>query len=301
MNTEDFIKKANLKHNNKFSYEKSKYVRYHDKLTIICDIHGEFEQSPYVHIRGSGCPQCYGNKKLTTPEFIKKAQKIHGNRYNYDLSVYSGNKGKIIINCPEHGGFEQRATRHLSGDGCPTCARELVAKKNTKNTEWFVASSNDIHGDLYNYSKTKYKSIYSPVIIICKKHGKFEQKPRIHLNGCGCPYCGNNSKGEFRIKKYLEENNVLFERQKLFKKCKGKKRKLPFDFYLPNENILIEFDGIQHFKPVDRFGGKDGFIETKINDNIKDMFALENNIILYRIKYNEKIENKLNQILNLKQ
>jgi hypothetical protein len=292
MNTEDFIKKANTKHNNKFSYEKSKYVRFHDKLTIICDIHGEFEQSPYVHLRGSGCPHCYGNKKLTTTQFIKKAQKVHGNKYNYDSSVYSGNKGSVIIQCPKHGEFMQRATRHLSGDGCPTCSRILITNKNTKTTPQFISESKQIHKNKYSYSECKYVGYNIPVTIICLKHGKFEQKPTNHLQGKGCPIC-KESKGENSVRTFLNENNIKFEKEKTFTKCKGSRQVLPFDFYLPEHNILIEYDGRQHFEPVDAFGGEIQYEETKKNDSIKNDFALENKIPLYRIKYNENLEKKI--------
>jgi len=126
---------------------------------------------------------------------------------------------------------------------------------------------------------------------------QFQQKPHTHLKGSGCPYCGNNSKGESKIKRILDANKIDYISQKYFNNCKGIKRKLPFDFYLPKQNILIEYDGVQHFRPVDIFGGQIGFEKTKTNDTIKNKYSLDNGIKLFRIKYNENLENKLNRII----
>lgn len=297
MNTILFIEKAQKIHGKKFSYKKTSYRKFHEKLTITCKKHGDFQQSPYLHLRGSGCSKCSGNNKLTTSEFIQKAKNKHGIKYLYDKVVYLNNKTEVTITCKKHGEFNQRPTRHLSGDGCPKCAREFVGKKNTKTTKQFIEESRLIHQNIYDYKKSNYKSIYSPLIIICPKHGEFKQKPHTHLKGSGCPFCGNNSKGELKIKKILDENKIEYIPQKLFNKCVGDKRKLPFDFYLPKQNILIEFDGIQHFKPVEVFGGKIGFEKIKNNDNIKNNYASNNNILLYRIKYNENLEKKMNKII----
>lgn len=295
--TEIFIQKAREIHGNEYSYSKSFYKNYHDKLIVTCPKHGDFSQSPYLHLRGSGCPLCHGNNKLTTEEFIQKAQKIHGNKYSYISSDYVNNRTKLTISCSKHGDFQQRPTRHLSGDGCPLCGNIITANKNKLTTKKFIRKAQEIHGNLYNYSKSNYIGWDIPVVIICSRHGEFKQKPIIHLNYCGCPDCGNKSRGEIIIKNFLEKNHINFERQKLFDGCKGIKRKLPFDFYLSDYNVIIEFDGIQHFKPVKRFGGINGFLAIQETDKIKNKYCTENSIILIRIKYNENIENKLNFLL----
>jgi len=71
--------------------------------------------------------------------------------------------------------------------------------------------------------------------------------------------------------------------------------KLPFDFYLPEKNICIEYDGEQHFRNI--FSDK-SFKETKINDNIKDEFCIKNNIFLIRIPY-FKFEEINNILINI--
>ena len=101
----------------------------------------------------------------------------------------------------------------------------------------------------------------------------------------GCPYC-KSSKGELLIQDLLNKHNVEFEREKRFKECRYK-RELPFDFYIPSINTLIEFDGLQHTKVVDFFGGEDYLREIQIRDGIKNKYAQDNNIRLIRIPYTQ--------------
>jgi very-short-patch-repair endonuclease len=116
------------------------------------------------------------------------------------------------------------------------------------------------------------------------------------MNGQGCPIC-KESKGEILIREYLEKYKINYKSQFKFKDCKHK-RKLPFDFYLPEYKICIEYDGIQHYKPIDYFGGESELNNTKIRDNIKNNYCKNNNINLIRIKYNDNITKKLNIIFN---
>lgn len=123
MNTEEFIARATEKHNGKFNYSKTEYVRSHDKVTIICPTHGAFEQKAYSHLNGRGCAKCSGIKKHTTATFISEAIKVHGDKYDYSTVEYHGNKRKVAITCKEHGAFYQVPNSHLTGRGCPKCAK----------------------------------------------------------------------------------------------------------------------------------------------------------------------------------
>ena len=116
------------------------------------------------------------------------------------------------------------------------------------------------------------------------------------MEGHGCPVC-NDSIGEKEITQYLLSNNIEFIPQYTFDGCKNKK-KLPFDFYLPAYNICIEYDGLQHFKPVDHFGGEEGFKQRQYNDSIKNQFCRLNDIQLIRIKYDQDIETELDNFFN---
>ena len=152
-----------------------------------------------------------------------------------------------------------------------------------------------IHNNKYDYSLINYVNSKTKIKIICPKHGIFEQTPLKHLNNQGCPIC-KESKGEKEIKKYLLNNKIKFEIQKSFKNCKYKSL-LKFDFYLPEHNICIEYDGKQHFEIIDYWGGKVEYDLIKIRDNIKTDYCNKNNIKLIRIKYNEIITEKLNFLI----
>jgi hypothetical protein len=117
---EHFIKKSRKFHGNKYNYSKSRYKSAHEKIKIICPIHGEFNQTPHIHSNGSGCPKCVGRNK-TTIELIRDFKQIHDDRYDYSKVNYIGNKTKIEIICVEHGKFWQTPNGHLSGYGCPKC------------------------------------------------------------------------------------------------------------------------------------------------------------------------------------
>jgi hypothetical protein len=291
--TEEYVKEVNNIHNNKYDYSKVVYDGAYSKITIICPIHGEFTQTANDHIGGKGCSKCAGKNK-TNEEYIKKANQLHENKYDYSNTKFGLTQDKITIICPIHGEFTQKANSHLNGAGCPRCSGN---KK--KTTEEFIIEANIIHDYKYDYSKTNYAGLNSKVVIICPSHGEFKQSPGSHLfHGSGCPSCAYESIGEKTIKKYLEINNINYIRQKTFINCKYKK-KLRFDFYIPLLNVCVEFDGIQHIKSIKRFGGEKGLMDCKIKDNIKNKFCDDNNILLYRIKHNDDVIEKLNKIFNL--
>ena len=135
--TEQFIIDAKKIHNNKYDYSLVDYINNKSKVKIICPTHGEFEQIPYSHLRGSGCPKCKGDKQRilcqsNKEEFTNKADKIHSNKYDYSLVDYKNAHTKVKIICPIHGEFEQKPTHHLSGKGCPKCKGDKLRILNTQ-------------------------------------------------------------------------------------------------------------------------------------------------------------------------
>ncbi|MCK9445844.1 hypothetical protein M0Q50_03010 [bacterium] len=286
---EKFIEKSTIVHNNKFDYSLVDYFTGHIKVKIICPEHGIFEQKPSSHLLGMGCPRCFGLNK-NTKDFIKDCMIIHGNKYNYSLVEYINNYTKVKIICPEHGIFEQSPNSHLRGKGCQKCYN----KKMKYNNDDFIKLSILKHGNKYNYSLVDYKHSNNNVEIICPEHGVFEQRSSSHINGSGCPMC-NDSKGEKEISLLLDSMNIKYERQKKFDDCIDNK-KLPFDFYLPDYNVCIEYDGMQHFKSIIYFGGLKNLEIVKRHDDIKNKFCEKNNIRLIRIKYNQNIEKILYSI-----
>ena len=136
------------------------------------------------------------NTKLTTEEYISRAQKLHGDLYDYSETKYIDSKTKVCIICPEHGKFWQFPNNHLKGCGCPECAKNNNSKRQTSTIEDFVKKANAIHNNKYDYSKVEYKNAISKVCIICPEHGEFWQTPNSHLNGNGCPKCGRGKQIE---------------------------------------------------------------------------------------------------------
>ena len=128
---QEFIKKAEEIHKDKYDYSKVNYINNHTKIIIICKKHGEFSQAPLHHISNHGCPKCADNIKLTTKEFIKRAQLAHHNKYDYSKVNYINSGTKIIIICKKHGEFLQTPGSHISGQGCPKCSFS-ISKNETK-------------------------------------------------------------------------------------------------------------------------------------------------------------------------
>lgn len=137
--------------------------------------------------------------KLTTECFIQRALLVHEGKYKYHNTIYHTIQGKVEILCPTHGSFQQTASHHLQGKGCPKGAAELRARLRTSDTPTFISKSLNVHGTRYDYSEVVYESSTVNVAINCKTHGKFLQTPNTHLGGKGCPKCGNLVLGKQRL------------------------------------------------------------------------------------------------------
>lgn len=304
LTTEEFIKKAKAIHGDRYDYSKTNYIDYKTKVCIICPIHGEFYILPLQHIgkKARGCPICGKIQKAisntcTTEEFIKKAKKIHGDKYDYSRVNYIHSTNEVCIICPIHGEFYMSPNSHLQNHGCPICS----CNQKLTLTE-FVERAKKVHGNKYDYSNSIYYRSDKLIKIICPIHGEFEQKAINHLKGCGCPIC-KESKLEKEIDEFLIKNNISFERQKKFDWLNNENNLQSLDFYLPDYNVAIECQGIQHFKPSNYFGGEKRFKKQKELDINKFEKCKEHNIkILYfshhKYEYFKKIINNSNNILN---
>ena len=143
----------------------------------------------------------HSTKKLTIESFIEKAKLVHGDKYDYSKVVYSNNKTKVIIVCKIHGEFIQSPIGHLTGNGCQICGKSL---KDTDKT--FIEKAIKVHGDKYDYSKVNYIKSQQKIIIACKLHGDFLQKPNDHLNGYGCSKCAR----ELNAKTVIAKGKLTF-------------------------------------------------------------------------------------------
>ena len=180
-------------HGDKYDYSKSVYTGTTKKLTIVCKKHGEFSQLANDHARGNGCRHCSIEKThLSNEEFIAKVNIVHDNKYSYLKTVLKHTKKEVIITCPTHGDFLQRADRHLSGHGCIKCGHETRATYIRSTKEEFITKAKKIHGDKYCYANVQHVDNLTRVNIVCKVHGQFNQKPSCHLTGSGCKGCASH-------------------------------------------------------------------------------------------------------------
>jgi len=268
--TEEFINLANSIWCYKYDYSMCEYINARTKVKIIYD--GIiYEQLPGSHLKYP----CEGF--LSQSVFIEKARKKWKDKYDYSLVNFTtaNDKVKIILDGIV---YDQTPHNHLK------YAPEKKLSKRTNET--FISLANEIHDKKYTYENVDYKNDRSKVFITCPVHGDFDQSPNAHLRGQGCPSC-RESYGEKEIAKFLNNYDVLFERQKKFPDCRDESH-LRFDFYLPKFRTCIAFDGIQHSEPLSCFGGTKAFFKLQKRDKIKNNYCEENFINLIRIKYDQE-------------
>ena len=241
MTKEEFIEKARKVHGDKYDYSKVDYVNAKTKVCIICPIHGEFWQTPDNHLQGKKCYKC-ANKNMTTEDFILKARKVHGDKYDYSKVDYVNTKTKVCIICPKHGEFWQMPNSHLCGSGCILCSYDKLHEIKSFNKEEFIEKAKCIHGDKYDYSKVDYVNAKHKVCIICPTHGEFWQEAHLHTIGSQCPVCAEHSSKEETnlgnyIKELVGEDNVIFRDRKILNGYE-------IDILIPEKKIGIEYNGL---------------------------------------------------------
>ena len=276
----EFEKKGKEIHNGKYTYHIESFTKMFAPTTITCPTHGNFLQIAENHIWAKqGCPKCAderkkGKYKYSREEIVEMCKKVHGDKYIYDDIIFQGMKSKILnIKCPKHGYFDQIAYDHIKGFGCEKCKFEnqIMAK------DEFVEKATKVHNGFYSYDKEKMVFVNTniKIPIICPIHGEFWQRPANHLLGVGCPCC-QSSKLENEIAELLKTNNINFI-QKHHTIWLGR---LELDFYLPQYNIGIECQGLQHFEPITYFNGDEGLKHTIERDKRKLKLCNENNLKL---------------------
>ena len=228
-----------------------------------------------------------------------------------DYKTFKNVHEKIEIQCLKCGEqYEKRINDLLHGYGCRACNFTGIVTKRFRNTESFIIEVDDITHSEYSfigeYKDTRTKSTF--LHNKCKK--VFDMKIHNFITlGQRCPYCKIYAKGR-RISNgvrdiinFLELNNIEYELEKKFTGLYSDKKSgglLSFDFFLPKYNVLIEYDGQQHFMPTSIFGGEKYFESLKANDLKKDKWTAANGYGLIRIPYRlkGKIKDKLVQLFH---
>jgi len=276
------------------------------EIILNCDIHGRVVKSKLDISRGRFCGECLKtiNRKNFLSNELDKMLKHHNNKFEYldynHLSMGNRRVGKLTIRCKEHNHiFKQAKSDHLRSKygGCELCIKQY---KNTrlKEQEILLEQFKLVHGDLYGYDNVIYENSEKKVWITCKKHGDFAQTPNSHLSGSGCPKC-KHSAGEKLIQNLLKKMDINYITQKTFYGCLNDKtnKHLPFDVYVPEFHTCIEFDGYQHFIPIENWGGEETLREVQYRDQIKTKYCEVNEINLLRIPYTLS-RNEIVDILN---
>lgn len=234
-------------------------------------------------------------RKTTPEEYL-----LHCINKGLDLPIdtYINSRTPIHYKCINNHVYLQQPNNHES-HGCSVCNN--VRLHSGTNLKWSMekmynyCKDNDLDLPLLNQDYTNNKDAYT---YVCPKHGNYEQSWDKHLQGRGCPVC-NKSRGEYMVQSILDELGIKYECQKTFDNLVDV-RKLSYDFYLPDYNTLIEYQGIQHYLPK-TFGGitkeqaLDNFHKQQYHDKLKRDYASNNNYNL--IEVNSNNINKLPVIL----
>ena len=233
-----------------------------------------------------GCPKCAikirnKNETISHDDFVNRIKKKNNNIKI--IGKYTRMKDKISVECSICGNrWMPLADALVNGNsGCPICGLDKISEKKRMSHDNFVERCK-----ISNVTPLEeYTGLRKKILVRCNKcREEYMAPPASLLAGRGCPLC-RQSKGERLIALCLSENNIKFIPQYTFDACRDK-NPLPFDFYLPDDNVCIEYDGAQHFRVVDHFGGEEGLLIRQKHDNIKTKFCNDNEIKLIRIRYN---------------
>ena len=190
INQKYIIERFKKVHGDSYNYSEVAYKGSHTYIDIICPNHGIFKQTPNVHFKGGKCPKCRAdkNKRERLEQCLIDFNKKHNYKYDYSNSIYIDAHTKIEIKCPIHGIFKQAPGAHKKQQ-CPKCATD----KNIRPFNEIKHKSNLIHNYKYDYSDSIYVNGHTNIKIKCPIHGFFNQWPKFHKIGYGCPSCANYS------------------------------------------------------------------------------------------------------------
>lgn len=279
----------------------SDYVKMSAPVNVHCNVCGkDFTRRGNRLKENPTCPHCSGTyaRQNIMDEMVRKDIAKISPTIEI-ISEYKRMNEPVTCRCKIDGHIWNVTPSDLyRGRGCPECKKNTLRKLYQTDAneimDMLIASNPDISFELVNY-----QNVMSKVNCTCLICGN-KWTTTIHniiYSKTGCPAC-QSSKGEKIIKQYLEKNGIKYEAQKKFEECRGTKRPLPFDFYLEDNNILIEFQGIEHYKPIPFFGGVKGFQTRQALDKIKKDYAVEHGYIFLEISYRDLKKGKIEEILS---
>ena len=281
-----------------------KYIDANTPTEHYCEIHKIISKIiPFNALHGAGCTKCHFEK-------ISNQQRKSEDEYVAELSVknptvklvgkYINSNTSVLHYCEVHQvEWDISPSAALQGQGCQLCKNERIGNALRKSEEQYIEELLIVNPNIILCGE--YKNANTPTPHKCLIHDyEWLPTPANVLAGHGCPKC-NESHGEAQITQWLKQYDMIGIPQKRFTDCVDIKS-LPFDFYIPELNVCIEYQGEQHYRPVN-FGGisdedaYNKFVTTQYHDEIKKDYCLKNNIKLICIPYFEDVDEYLNKNL----
>lgn len=278
-----------------YDYSRSVYSGCRELVEFDCPEHGPQRQKAYLLLSGRGCSRCpnrYFSRKPNKPLDIQELKrKFPG--FELDISSYKSSMGALKVRCLKCGNIFERSVNSLRSKsaGCPWCSGRY------KGTEQLKQRLEKFYGDnVFDFSKAEYSGSRNNVEIICRSCGQtFCATPHSLLsrkdNGVRCPFCNHNiSKGEKRIMSVLESvglrKDIDYHKEKMFPELKSESgTALRYDFYIPSRNLLVEYNGEQHYAPKKIFGGEKELRVRRHHDWLKRKYAKKHGLKLLIIPY----------------
>lgn len=264
----------------------SPYREYDQKILFKCNICGLKKEVIASSLlkksnKKKHICRCYGYPEEWHQQ-LREFRKWESAQEEYAiLSEFKGLRKNLRVKCKSCNSEQNRSVGSLMrGDECLVCKSKhgILKTEEQLSKELF-----EKYGGEYEYIKG-YKGVTAPALFrhtVCGKIYSTQPHYLLSFKGGTCPICRKGSKGERAISLFLKNNNIIFEEQKRFSDF----RRYPYDFFIPQKNLLIEFQGIQHFQPVQRFGGESSFLHQKEIDFLKKKYALERGFNFLEISY----------------
>lgn len=262
------------------------YTNTHTKTLCRCDICGyEWEAAPDKLLQGRGCPSCSKRIKGSKEELQEKLNTL--DKHITVVGDYINRNTPILCKCNICGyTWKVRPYDILNNQGCPKCNKCVITEEEVLQRIYSNNPNIEIMSNYINYT-TKLQCR-------CKKcEFLWEALPGNLYQGTGCPRC-NMSKGERKIEKYLLDHEIKYIAQYF---VKTEDSKFYIDFYLPDYNVFIEYNGEQHYIPIEYFGGELQFNKQLTRDNNLRLYCNNNNIQLIEIRFDQNVEEILNSKL----